>query len=179
MRRPILLILLVAVAGCGGGDRTSQPPPAVRLTLLGPADATTVEAGEVTVRGRVAPKTAEVRVRGERVDVTGGEFSTTVALDEGANLVDVSASASGRRPATTALRVVREVPVEIPALEGEPADEAIERLEQLGLEVERRRGGGLLDDLLPGDPEVCSLEPAPGTRVKRGTTVTVEVARTC
>src|SRR5215204_2091941 len=50
---------------------------------------------------------------------------------------------------------------------GRPADVEGE-IEPLGLRVEVRRGGGLLDRLLPGDLVVCDQEPAAGTQVRRG-----------
>jgi hypothetical protein len=127
----------------------------------------------------VTPAASDVQVLGRRVDVSGGRFATEVALEEGANLVDVAASAAGRRPASTAVRIVRVTPVEIPELEGESASDAVERLEDLGLEVETRRGGGILDDLLPGGLDVCRLDPPAGTEVRPGSTVTVEAARSC
>jgi hypothetical protein len=178
MRRFLLLFGVVLVAGCGD-DAPSPPPPRVQLEVLAPADGRTVEDDSVEVRGRVTPAASEVQVRGQAVDVSGGTFVTQVALDEGANLIDVSASAARRRPTSTAVRVVRVSPVEIPDLVGEDAEEAIEQLEDLRLEVETRRGGGLLDDLLPGGLNVCAIDPAPGTEVRRGSTITVEVARSC
>jgi beta-lactam-binding protein with PASTA domain len=179
MWRPALIVVAVAVAGCGGDDPPSPPPRPVQLEVVAPADGRTVESGHIEVRGRVVPAEADVQVLGRRVDVTGGRFATEVELEEGANLVDVAASAGRRRPASTAVRVVRVTPVEIPELEGEDAEEAIEQLEDLRLEVEIRRGGGLLDDLLPGDRSVCALDPPAGTEVRPGSTVTVEVARSC
>jgi hypothetical protein len=178
-RTGLVLALFSLLAASCGGDDASPPPRPVQLELLAPGDPATVDSARVQVRGRVTPAAAEVQVMGRPVDVTGGIFATQVDLEEGANVIDVAASSAGRRPATTAVRVVREVPVEIPALEGEDADDAIRELEGLGLKVARKKGGGLLDDLLPGGPGVCSLDPAPGTEVRRGTTVTVETAKTC
>jgi hypothetical protein len=174
----ILAVTLCTAAGCGD-DAPPAPPRAVALEVLAPADAATVDAESVEVRGRVRPAGAAVQVLGHSADVSAGTFTASVPLNEGANVIDVAASAPGRRPASTAVRVVREVPVEVPALEGESADGAIKQLRALRLEVDRRRGGGLLDDLLPGEPSVCSLDPPAGTPVKPGSTVTVEVARHC
>jgi Glucodextranase, domain B/PASTA domain len=168
-----------AAAGCGGDDRPAAPPRAVQLALVGPSDAATVEGDAVEVRGRVVPSASSVRVLGREVDVSGGSFSAEVALEEGANLIDVAASAPGRRPVSTALRVVREVPVEVPDLRGDEPEAAVETLEGLGLEAEVRRGGGLLDDLLPSELGVCATDPEDGTRVRPGTTVVVEVAKVC
>ena len=179
MRRSLVLAVALAVAGCGGDDTPSAPPRPVELVVVAPADGGTVDAERVEIRGRVTPAASDVQVLGRRIDVSGGTFVTEVPLEEGANLVDVAASAAGRRPASTAIRVLRVTPVEIPELEGESAEEAIRALEDLRLEVEIRRGGGLLDDLLPGGLDVCRLDPAAGTEVRPGSTVTVEVARSC
>jgi beta-lactam-binding protein with PASTA domain len=67
----------------------------------------------------------------------------------------------------------------VPDLAGVAAGEVERELEPLGLHVEVRRGGGLLDRLLSGDPVVCEQEPAAGTRVSRGRTVRVLIARSC
>ena len=181
MRRLALIaVLCLAPAGCGGEDEPPAPPPrGVLLTLSAPSDAATVSDERVEVRGRVVPSAAQVRVLGRRVEVRDGRFAAEVELDEGANVIDVAASASGRRPASTAVRVVREVPVEIPDLEGADADEAVAELRALRLEVRTTEGGGLLDDLLPGEEGVCALDPEAGTKVRPGTTVTVEVAKGC
>lgn len=180
MRRPPALVLLVALAaGCGGGDRAAAPVRAVQLDVLSPADAATVEDGDVVVRGRVRPSASSVRVLGREVEVAGGTFSAPVDLEEGANLVDVAASAPGRRPASTAVRIVREVPVEVPELDGAEPQEAREALEGLGLQPRLARGGGLLDSLLPGEIGVCSTDPEAGSRVRPGTPVAVEVAKVC
>jgi hypothetical protein len=182
-RLAAVLLLLAAPAGtlaaCGGEDPAPPPQRAVELTLEAPADAAVVDADAVEVRGRVVPATAGVRVLGREVDVRSGAFGVTVDLDEGANVIDVAAGAEGRLPVSTALRVVREVPVRVPDLEGLAPDEAVERLEALGLQAELRRGGGLLDGLLPGDAGVCATEPEAGEEVRPGTTVEVAVARAC
>jgi hypothetical protein len=181
VRRPLLLTILVAAlaAGCGGDDRPSAPLRAVQLELTGPADAGTVEGDAVEISGRVVPSASSVQVLGREVDVSAGTFTTEVPLEEGANLIDVAASAPDRRPVSTAVRVVREVPVEVPDLRGDEPEAAVETLEGLGLEAEVRRGGGLLDDLIPGELGVCGTDPEDGTRVRPGTTVTVEVAKAC
>lgn len=67
----------------------------------------------------------------------------------------------------------------VPDLAGVAAGDVEREIEPLGLRVEVRRGGGLLDRLLPGDPVVCEQEPAAGTRLRRGRTVRVVVARSC
>jgi beta-lactam-binding protein with PASTA domain len=94
-------------------------------------------------------------------------------------LIDVAASANGRRPDFAVLRVVFEERVALPDVVGSDADTAQEQLEGLGLTVELENGGGFFDPILPGDPKVCELQPEPGTQVLPGSEVTVLVARDC
>jgi len=89
------------------------------------------------------------------------------------------ATARGRGPALTALRVRREVPVAVPDLGGLAVAAVEEKLGAAGLGVDVERGGGLLEELLPGEPAVCEQDPGPGTKVRRGTTVHVVVAKSC
>ena len=174
----MIVFLAVPVVACGE-DEPDPVPPRVRLAVTAPADAAVVDSDAVTVSGRVAPGGAEVRVLGKPVAPSGGRFSTEVPLEPGANVIDVSASAGGYRPDVAAIRVVRRMPVEIPAVEGEPADTAVDRLQSLGLRVEVQRGGGILDDLLGGELRVCGTDPEEGETVRPGTTVTVEVSKGC
>jgi hypothetical protein len=187
VRRAAPLLAVLASAGLGlglaacGEEEPAAPKvlPAVQLDVTGPDDAATVDGDAVQVSGTVSPPGAVVTVLGRDVSVSGGAFSTEVALEEGANLIDVAAVAAGRRPATTAVRVVREVPVTVPDVEGDDLESASERLEALGLRVETEKGGGLFDDLLPGDPGVCQTDPGEGERVAPGSTVRVQVAKSC
>jgi hypothetical protein len=183
MRPPVLAPLLglaVLVVGCGGDD--PQPPrkePTVRLRLSAPADASVVRAESVRLTGTVRPVRAHVQVLGREVAVDDGRFAADVPLTPGANLIDVAASARGRRPDFAAMRVVREVRVAVPRLEGRDADQAREQLEGLGLKVKTRDGGGFFDPLLPGDPKVCESDPAGGAQVLPGTAVELTIAREC
>jgi hypothetical protein len=174
-----ILLLALASSGCGGDEPAPAPDGAVALELSTPADAAVVEGEEVEITGRVVPAAARVEVLGREAEVDRGRFRARVGLEEGANVIDVAASAAGRRPASTALRVVREVPIVVPDVEGDGQAEAVERIEGLGLRAELTRGGGLLDGLLPGEAAVCATDPGPGTRVRAGTTVTLEVAKAC
>ena len=172
------LLLTAPVAGCGDDD--AQPAlPRVRVAVTAPADAAVVDSDAVTVEGRVAPARARVRVLGKTVRTSSGRFSTEVALEPGANVVDVSASAEGHRPDVAAIRVMRRMPVQIPPLEGEPLDTALDQLEALGLRVDVERGGGLLDELLGGELRVCGTDPDEGKTVRPGTTVTVVASPGC
>ena len=185
MRIPPICVFacLAAVAGgCGGDDenRAQRPPAAVDLKVSEPRDMATVRAESIQVRGTVAPAGAAVTVLGQRAAVSGGgTFSATVPLHPGANVIDVMATAQNRGPALTAFRVAREVPVDVPSLEGKSVDEVQDTLSGLGLRPDIEEGGGLLEDLLPGDPSVCTQEPAAGTQVRRGTGVHVVVSKSC
>ena len=184
--RPVLAafacVAAAAVSGCGGGDdgeRAQQPPPPVRVEVESPGDTATVQEESVEVRGTVDPPGATVRVLGRRADVSNGSFSIVIPLEPGANVIDVIATAGGRSPALTAFRVTREMPVKVPDLDGLVVEEVQQQLEPLGLDAEVEERGGLLEDLLPGTPSVCGQDPEPGTEVRRGTSVHVEVGKSC
>jgi hypothetical protein len=182
MRARAALLLAVAgaalLAGCGG-DEPRRPEPRVTLRVTSPNDAAVVREDRVRIAGRVSPAGAAVVVLGREAVVEEGSFSATVALEPGANVVDVAAAAPGRRAAFAALRVVREVRVRVPDLGGREAEPAREQLEALGLEVAEERGGGLLDPLFPGAPVVCESRPGPGAELLPGSTVVLVVARSC
>jgi hypothetical protein len=172
--------LAPALAGCAGSDREPEPSPRpVRLEVTAPGENAIVRDGTLEVRGRVSPAGAEVWVLGRRARVGGGTFAAVVALEHGRNVVDVAAAAQGRRTALAAVRVTRDERVAVPDLTRVAADDVEREIESLGLQVDVRRTGGLLDRLLPGEPVVCEQEPAAGTRVPRGRTVRVVVARSC
>jgi hypothetical protein len=185
MRHPSVLLLAclaVAAAGCGGAEepRAQRAPRAVDLKVSVPRDMATVRAESVEVSGTVVPASAAVTVLGQRAAVTGGgTFRATIPLQPGANVIDVMATAARRGPVLTALRVVREVPVTVPDLDGKSVDEVQQTLDGLGLEPEIEQGGGLLEELLPGEPAVCGQDPDPGTQVRRGSRVHVVVSKSC
>jgi hypothetical protein len=172
------LVAILAVAGCGHRQR-SPALAKVRVSLSTPADLSQVEHKTVTVQGRVVPPTARVLVDGVQADVRRGAFTASVTLAGGANLIDVQAAAPRHPAAMTVLRVTRVVPVAIPHLEGSDPDDAVKDLQGLGLHTRVHRNGGLLDELLPGDPTVCFTDPAAGTKVRVGTTVDIATARSC
>ena len=179
MSRALLIGLAALVVSACGDEAPSKPPPKVRVALTAPGDAAVVDGDRVELRGTVAPARARVEVLGLPVDASGGAFATEVQLDPGANVIDVAASAEGRSPAVTAVRVVRRMPLTIPDVDGQRPDTAIQRLEALGLDVAVHEGGGILDDLLGGDQRACGTEPEAGSVVRPGTSVTVEVQRDC
>lgn len=151
----------------------------MRLEVSAPADTAIVRERTLDVSGRVSPASAQVRVMGRRAQVVGSTFKAVVALEDGPNVIDVAATARGRSAALTAFRVTHEDRVRVPDLAGVADDDVKAEIGPLGLKVESEDGGGFLDGLLPGDPVVCEQEPAPGTEVRRGTTVRVVVARSC
>jgi glucodextranase-like protein/PASTA domain-containing protein len=186
MRRPVVVfacLAAAAVTGCGSDDgqkRAQRPPTPVALKISSPADMTTVRTETVRVTGTVDPAGAAVLVLGQKAPVSGGgRFAATVPLEPGANVIDIMATAGGRGPALTAFRVTREMPVTVPDLGGKTVDDVNRALGDLGLQPEVEKGGGLIEDLLPGDPAVCEQDPDPGTQVRRGTKVHVVVSKSC
>jgi hypothetical protein len=151
----------------------------VSISLVSPADGVVVHEDTVEVRGRVRPAGARVLVGGRAAPVTNGEFRAQAPLREGANVIDVGASAPGARTAWSALRVARETLVSVPELAGAGRDDAVDRLESLGLRTEVHEGGGLIDRLLPGDWRVCETQPRAGAELRRGATVRVAVSKSC
>jgi hypothetical protein len=177
----VFACLAAAAAGCGGdgGERAQRAAVPVVLDVDSPADNAVVRTETVEVSGTVEPAGAAVMVLGRPAHASGGTFRAVVPLEPGPNVIDVVATARGRGPAMTAVRVTRELPVEVPDLGGLEVPEAQEQVEAVGLELDVTKGGGLFDDLLPSEPAVCEQEPSPGTAVRRGTTVHVEVRRSC
>ena len=179
--RLVLVTACLAAAGCGGGD----DPPAQRalvpvvLDVREPADEAVVRTDSVRVAGSVAPAGAAVRVNGSVAEVEGDEFVADVPLEPGANVIDVIASARGRAPALTAVRVTRELAVEVADVEGLGVEEAESRLADAGQKCELGVDGGFFDELLPGEPAVCGQDPQAGTEVRRGTAVLLTVAKRC
>jgi hypothetical protein len=183
MRVPTLLIVacLATASGCGGdgNERAQRPLAPVKLNVNEPNDMAVVQSDTVEVQGTVEPAGATVRVLGDEAEVSGGTFRAQVALDPGPNVIDVIATARGRGTAMTAFRVTRELPVEVPDLDGLQVQEVEDKLSEAGLRPQIDQRGGLIEELLPGEPAVCQQDPEPGTEVRRGTTVRVEVSKSC
>ena len=175
---PVLLVLL-ALAGCGGDDPPPRDPATVRLTIEAPADTATVKEDTVELRGRVSPARATVEVAGEAAPVSNGAFSKTVKLDEGVNVIDVSATMPGRSAAFAALRVTYDPRVTIPDLTGQVDEDAANKLDQLGLDVQLEAVGGFLDELRSGPRRVCETDPPAGATVDPSSTVTLKTAKRC
>ena len=175
---PVLLAVL-ALAGCGGDEPPPADPPAVRLTIEAPPDTSTSKDSTVELRGRVQPARAAVEVGGEAAPVSNGAFSKTVKLEQGANVIDVSASSPGRSSAFAALRVTYDPRVRIPDVTGKVDEDAAAELDKLGLDVQLDAVGGLFDELRSGPRRVCESDPPAGTVVDPGTNVTLKTAKTC
>jgi hypothetical protein len=171
-----LLLLGAAFAAACGQDEDPRP---VTLSVSAPADSAVVRDDEVDVRGRVRPADASVLVRGREASVAGGKFHARVPLEEGANVIDVAASAGGRATAWRAVRVARQVVVEMPDVVGDSRDDAVERLEDLGLRPQVEETDGLLDRFLPAGWGVCETSPEAGTEVLKGARVRLTVSKTC
>ncbi|MBE2314926.1 PASTA domain-containing protein [Solirubrobacter sp. CPCC 204708] len=177
-----LVLLLAAgllVAGCGDEPRATANPPRVTLKLTTPDDGGTTFEDRVEVRGTVSPADSAVLIAGESAEVDAGEFHAEVPLDPGANIIDVSASSTGRRPATDAVRVTRDMRVRIPELVGLEFDQAADALGKLGLKAVEEQGGSWLDRVIPGISRVCAVDPVEGTLVDRRSTVTLLTQRDC
>jgi hypothetical protein len=174
-----LVLAALALAGCGDEERPPPDPPAVRLTIEAPPDTSTVKEDSVEVRGRVSPARAAVEVQGKAAVVSNGAFSSTVPLEEGANVIDVSASMPGRSAAFAALRVTFDPRVTVPDLTGVRDDEAADRIEALGLEPSLESVGGLFDELRSGPRRVCESDPPAGSVLDPGSSVTLRTAKGC
>ena len=197
--RLVLAIACLAIAGCGGGD---DPPPQralapVVLDLTEPADEAVVRTESVRVAGTVSPASAAVRVNGRAAEIEGSEFTADVPLEPGGAVcagpasppagplapvptgTAVRAPARGGAPALTAVRVTRELSVEVPDLDGLAVEEAESRLADAGLRSEIAEDGGFFDELLPGEPAVCEQDPEAGTEVRRGTVVRLAIGKQC
>ena len=111
----------------------------MRLAVNEPNDMAVVQTDAVDVQGTVEPAGAQVRVMGERADVSGGTFRAKVGLEPGPNVIDVIATARGRGTAMTAFRVTRELPVEVPDLDGLQVQEVEDKLSEAGLRAAGRR----------------------------------------
>ena len=182
MRRPLLLLLpalaATTIAACGEDPAPPARPP-VQLSLTAPRDTGTTREATVLVSGSVVPSTARVIVLGERVAVNGGGFSTSVDLREGSNVIDVGASAPGRRAVWRALRVTRRSLIRMPVLVGQEEDAAKSELADLGLNVQVTNDDDLLDAFRSGPRIVCATNPEAGAQLKAGADVEIVVSRTC
>lgn len=177
-RVALLLAAGLVLTACGDTPRpTTEPRVSIKLTV--PDDGGSVRADRVDVRGTVSPADAAVEVAGEDARVDNGEFSAQVELEPGGNVVDVTATSPGRRPAADAVRVTRDTRVDVPPVVGQDPDQAADALRDAGLEPQEERGGSWIDRLLGDDVRVCASEPKAGAPVEKGTKVTLVTAPDC
>ena len=174
----VAAVLGASLAGCGD-EPSPRPRPLVSLTLTAPRDAAVVREATAQVTGSVVPSSARVIVLGQRAAVNGGSFSARVDLHEGANIIDVGASAPGRRAVWRALRVTRRSTVRLPDVVGREADEARAILDDLGLAVTVTNDDDLIDAFRRGPRLVCLSDPSAGTLLRPGSEVELVVSRTC
>ena len=95
-------------------------------------------------------------------------LAVIAALGVGAVIAVPKLSDSGKTPVPTGIAV--------PSLAGQPLDVAEQRLDALGLQS-TEDGGGIFGVLVPSEWNVCQTSPGPGTRVRRGTTVSLLIDR--
>jgi hypothetical protein len=179
MRLGLLIMAALVIAGCGADTPPPKPQKPVQLSVSAPSDTAVVQGATAQVSGTVNPPGARVKVQGRLAQVSGGTFTGTAKLAQGANVIDVAATARGRATTLTAFRITREERVAVPELVGLSLDDARTQAEQRDLKLSAQRGGGFLDPLVPRGIHVCDQSPAPGKQVKRGSTVELLVARSC
>lgn len=179
MRHLVLLLAAgLTLAACGEAPRPTTEPR-VRLKLELPGDGGSIRKASVQIRGTVTPADAAVLVAGQGATVDGGRFVASVKLDPGGNVIDITATAPGRRPASDAVRITRDMTVVLPELTGRTYDAAAADLAKLNLQAIEERGGSWIDRVLGADVRVCETSPKAGTAVLPGTTVTVATAPDC
>jgi hypothetical protein len=167
------------LAGCGSTSRPPAQAP-VHLSLSGPADGAHLTARSVRVSGTVSPAGATVLVSGSSVAVQAdGSFATRVTLSPGQNIVDVLAGAPRARAAMAAVRVFRQVDVPVPSVTGDTVAAAKAALRARGLIARTVENEPFYSFILPGSPVVCTTSPAAGRPVAPGSTVTVNVSKSC
>ncbi len=151
----------------------------MKLKLELPDDGAMVRADIVEVRGTVTPADAAVQVAGKNAQVDGGEFVARVTLAPDGNVIDITATSPGRRPATDAVRIRRDTRVQVPSLAGQDYDTAAAALTKLGLQAVEQRGGSWLDRVLGSQFAVCESSPVAGSLVQPNTTVTLATGPDC
>ena len=166
------------LAACGEAPRATTEPR-VKLKLEMPDDGGSIRAEAIEVRGTVTPADAAVQVAGRNAEVDGGSFTASVKLDPGGNVIDITATAPGRRSATDAVRITRDMTVVIPDVGGRTYDAAAADLAKLKLKATEETSGTWIDRVLGADIRVCETRPKAGTAVLPNTTVTVVTGPDC
>jgi hypothetical protein len=175
-----LIVLLAAgllLSACG---ETPQPTTEarVRLKLDAPDSGGSTREDHIAVSGTVTPADSSVEVMGVQAPVTGGQFTADIKLQPGGNVIDITASSPGRRSTADAVRVMRDMRVDVPDVLGKTPEDATAALQDTDLVAELSEDDNWLDRLL-GAPQVCSTTPPAGAPVDKGTKVTLHIARDC
>jgi hypothetical protein len=176
-RLAILLAAGLVLSACGETPRPATEPR-VKLKLDAPNSGGSTRDDHIAIHGTVTPADSTVMVMGTAARVSGGEFTADVDLDPGGNVIDVTATSPGRRPAADALRYMRDMRVDVPSVVGKSPDDATAAVKAFGLTAVIHDNTNWLDRLL-GSPQVCAINPPAGTAVARGTKVTLETANNC
>jgi hypothetical protein len=177
-RLALILAAGLALSACGEAPRPASEPR-VRLKLDVPDDGGQVRADRVEVHGTVTPADAAVQVAGSDAQVDGGEFTATVALQPGGNVIDVTATAPGRRPAADAVRVSRDIRVAVPPVVGLEVGAATAQLKKAGLKASEVDNDSWLERVLGGQVDVCDAQPGAGALVQPHATITLQTSRNC
>ena len=93
-----------------------------------------------------------------------GEFTADVELQPGGNVIDVTATSPGRRSATDAVRVVRDMRVDVPNVVGQSPDDATAALKDAGLDGRSRSAAAAGSTACSAAPQVCATRPPAGAR---------------
>jgi hypothetical protein len=176
-RLVILLAAGLVLSACGETPRPTTEPR-VKLKLDAPNSGGSTRDDHIAIHGTVTPADSAVEVMGTAARVSGGEFTADVDLDPGGNVIDVTATSPGRRPAADALRYMRDMRVDVPDVLGKSPDDAQAAVKATGLTPVIQDDTNWLDRLL-GNPTVCAINPPAGTAVAKGTKVTLQTANTC
>jgi hypothetical protein len=178
VRRLILLLAAgLILSACGETPRPTTEPR-VRVKLDAPDNGGSTRDDHVAIRGTVTPADSAVQVMGKAAQVSAGEFTADVDLQPGHNVIDVTATSPGRRPATDALRYLRDMTVDVPNVLTKSPEDGEAAITASGLTPVIEDDGSWLDRLL-GSPQVCATRPPAGTAVAKGTKVTLQTARDC
>ena len=103
----LLLVVIVGVSGCAGDEGMSSPTPtqtpaptetpvSLFLEIAEPEEESVVSASSITVSGSTAPGAVVSVLVGDTIDMVdvgeAGNFTVTVGLEEGPNVIEIIAS---------------------------------------------------------------------------------------
>jgi beta-lactam-binding protein with PASTA domain len=79
----------------------------------------------------------------------------------------------------TAIRIYREVMVQVPDVVGQKPSDAVDQLKAKGLEPQTENSDGGFGFFIPGSQTVCATDPDAGSKVEPGATVKVLTGKLC